>query len=179
MKSRFIALALIALAGNGWASDFQVTTTRKVAGTDSANQHFDSKRAGRINPGVQGKKVETVFYVVNVTNRSFSAQPALEARYILFVERQKIGEKKGTEQIEQIKGKSPIEGIASKASITFDTSEVKLIEEALSGNWIYADGGRMKASDKVLGIWIKFFDGEKEVGEYMNPTTLKRYGWSE
>ncbi len=179
MKSGFIAFALIGLAGSAWASDFQVTTTRKVEDTSKNNRHFGSKTAGRINPGVKGKKVETVYYAVNVTNRSFSAQPALQARYVLYVERQKLGEKIGTEKTDRIKGTSAIEGIAPKASISFDTTSIKLSEETLSGNWIYANGGRMKAADKVLGIWIKFFDGDKEVGEYMNPTTLKRYGWAE
>lgn len=181
MQKAAMVLGIIATTCSTFASDLQVTTSRKRLNSEEAykgfHKHAQSDQT-RINPGVKGAKTEEVGYAVNVSNRTFSPMPELEARYIIFVERQQLGAKKGTEQVEKITGKESVAGMPAKGNATFNTRSVKLHEQSLSGNWIYANGGRIKAADSLIGIWIKFFDGDKEVGEYINPTTLtNRHQW--
>jgi len=122
---------------------------------------------------------ETVAYQVSVQNKEFKAMPPLKARYIIFVERQQIGQKVGTETVEQIKGEADVPEMGAMKGESFVTNGVKLLEEQLSGKYIaYTDGGRIKAKDRLVGIWVRFFDGETQVGEYVNPVNLKtRHTW--
>jgi len=181
MRNGIVILGMMATTCFTFASDLQVTASRKKISSAESHKSFHKNNISdqtRINPGVKGSKQEKVNYAVNVTNRSFSPMPELEARYIIFVERQQLGAKKGTEQVEKITGKESVAGMPAKGSTVFNTQAVKLREQSLSGNWIYSNGGRLKATDSIIGIWIKFFDGDTEVEEYVNPTTLaNRHKW--
>lgn len=138
----------------------------------------EKKAAVGAGAGSIGKGFEVVSYQVDVQNKDFQAKPVLKARYILFVERQRVGQKIGDELVEKVKGEASVPELAAMKSAQFATEGVKLLEERLTGAYIYADGGRIKAKDSLLGIWVKFFDGDTEVGEYVNPTSLKgRHQW--
>jgi len=151
------------------ANDYQIAVLRKKA---------NATRAKAVQSGQTTKSTENLFYQVAVTNRAFKESPALKVKYVLFVERQEIGEKPGSEQIEKVRGDGSIAVLKPQGKATLDTSEVTLREQSLTGNWYYSDGGRIKAKDSLTGIWIKLYDGDVEVGEYVNPTTLQgKHKW--
>ena len=117
-------------------------------------------------------------YEVKVTNNSFQATKPLQARYILFVERQELGAKKGVEATQKVTGEAPLEPIASRATASFTTVTVKLGDEQLPGGYYYNNGGRIKAQDTLKGIWTRLFDGDTLVAEFVQPPTLsKREKW--
>ncbi len=153
------------------ADNFQVSVLRKKA---------DAIRAKAARPGEEITATETVFYQVTVANRAFKETGAVTARYILFVERQELGVKAGSEQIDKEKGENAVEALKPQGKVSFNTSEITLREQSLSGgNFIYLNGGRIKAKDSLVGIWVKLFEGETQVGEYINPSTLSnKYKWN-
>jgi hypothetical protein len=138
------------------------------------------KDGGRnTNRNVQ-KSTEDVMYTIGVTNNSSADVGPLEVKYVIFVERQQAGKKRGTEVTQAIKGKSTVASVAARKKSEFDTEPVTLKTERLDPGFYYPDGGRQKAQDMVKGVWIRVFDGAKMVADFSNPTTIaKREKWEE
>jgi hypothetical protein len=153
------------------ANNFGITVARKTA---------DATVPKAVKSGEPlTEKTETVFYQVTVANTAFKPSAALKAKYIVFVERQEIGEKAGSEQIEKIKGSADVKELKPREKETFSTSEIKLKEKGVTGNYIYTSGGRIRAKDSLAGVWVKLYEGETEVAEYVNPTTLSnKHKWN-
>ena len=154
------------------ASDFQVAVQRKK---------LDASKVQTRRPNTESEKNETVIYQVTVTNRAFSKESGeLEARYVIFVERQELAEQPGTEQTERVRGEAKVEPLKAQGKTTFDTKEFALRDQQLSGKFSgYVGGGRIRAKDSIQGVWVKLYDASgAEVGEYVNPTTLRnRMKW--
>ena len=80
--------------------------------------------------------------------------------------------------MEKVKGEAKIPVLKGRESNLFLTSEVKLHQQALDGGYYYVNGGQANASDSVLGVWVKLFNGNTEVAEYVNPGTMKtKFKW--
>jgi len=144
------------------AGDLQITVEKKR--TDAG--------AGRPMGSVEQKKETKWLYQVKVANNSFTADPALQARYMIFLQRQNMGGKMNETTIESVKGSAPLQAVAAHGNASFQTSEFTLKEQVLAAGWVYASGGSTKAQDGIAGVWIKLFDGDKLVAEYKNPSTI-------
>jgi hypothetical protein len=170
MKRVLLLTGLVIAPWIAEANNFSITAVRKAA---------DALAGKAASPGNVSEKTETVVYQVTVTNTTFKPSAALKAKYILFVERQEVGEKPGNEQIDKVKGSADVKELKPREKEIFSTSEIKLRQGGLSGAYYFPDGGRVKAKDNVVGVWIKLFDGSIEVAEYINPTTLSgKHKWS-
>jgi len=145
------------------ADDFQFTVERKKV---------DAVNAKPTSEGSAANRSETWHYQVSLRNTGFKPQPALQAKYIVFVERQQLGKKVGTETLDRVTGTADLPATPTGGTAQFSTKDVVLKESGLVGDFIYANGGRIHAKDAIHGVWIKLFDGTKEVGQYINPTTL-------
>lgn len=169
MKFHLSLVMALLVPSIGLAGDLEVIASKKKEDSVPTKGNGGNK--------VQGS--ESCFYKVNITNKSFKPKPALTARYVIFVERQKLGEKIGSELIEKIRGEAPVKELAGGGKAEFISQSVKLHTSGLIGNYAFFDGGRMKAQDTVKGIWIKFYDGANEVDEFVNPTSLaKKNVWA-
>lgn len=160
-----VALATFAtFAGaNARAGDLQFTVERKKV---------DAVGAKPTELGGAANRSETWHYQVKVQNDGFKPTAALQAKYIVFVERQELGKKIGTETIEKVNGTATLQPMATGATAQFTTSDITLKESSLIGNSFYLNGGRIHAKDSIRGVWIKLFDGTKEVDQYVNPSTI-------
>lgn len=163
MKSAIVIAALLFAPLFAQAGDLQISVLRKKG---------EAEQTTRVSEGETFKGKENYFYEVSVSNKSFKPSHALEARYILFVERQEMGQKIGSERVEKVKGTAKVAALDAHANTHFDTKTVSLRERGLVGAYYYANGGRIKAKDSLTGVWIKLFDGNTEVAEYVNPTSL-------
>lgn len=151
------------------ASDYQISVVRRK---EAAN---GPKGAGF----QQTKASETCFYEVTVANKRFQDGTPLEARWVIFVEREELGRKPGSDKIDWETGKETVEAIPAHKKTSFNTGNVTLRDQSLTGGWVYSDGGKIRAQDTLAGVWIKLFDADgKEVGEYVNPSSLaSRHKW--
>jgi len=117
-------------------------------------------------------------YEVKVQNRSFGDTPPLSVQYLIFVERQKLGELKDKDTVDRIMGSAKVEPLTRKTMAqTVSTSEFVLSRRQLAADFYYPNGGRRKVEDNVLGIWVKVFSEGKMVAEYTNPSTVTKRGW--
>ena len=146
------------------AADFQIIAARKKV---------EATKVQAAKEGDATEATEKWVFETKITNASFKPSPALHAEYIIFVERQELGKKKGLERLERVTGKAEIEPMPVQGTSLFTTDAVALNEQALSGSFHYRNGGLIKAKDNIKGIWIKLMDGTRVAGEYVNPSTLQ------
>jgi len=149
---------------------------RVEVSADRKRLEFDPGKAK--GEGSESKTIEKFVYEVKVQNRTFGDVPGLDIQYLIFVERQKLGELKEKDTVERITGTAKVEPLSRKTMAqTATTSEFTLAKQALVGDMYYANGGRRKVADNVLGIWVKVLHEGKVVAEYTNPTTVIKRGW--
>ncbi len=152
--------SLLAVAGD---FDLQISAQKKT-------HQGEKSTAG---PGGISKAKETCAFEITVNNNSSKDTPQLEARYIVFVLREQLGEKKGVDPTERVKGSKPIEPIKAHNKAVIQTDDIALKQSSLTGGWHYDAGGKINAKDATKGIWIKIFQGDTVVGEYALPSTIK------
>lgn len=150
----------------GFAGVLEVSTSRKKENATPVKMKGDFHTSS-----------EQVYYKVAVKNGPMKPFPPLTAKYIVFVERQKVGEKMGSEIIEKLTGTAQVGELPKGGKAEFQTLTITLNQTGLGNGYVaFTSGGRIRAQDSIKGIWIKFFDGDQEVDEYANPSTLtKRY----
>lgn len=153
------------------AGDFEITVDRKRDALGSAQP------AGRERSLVASQNWTGD---VKIRNRGFKESPELTAQYIIFVKRQKLGQKLGSETLDRVKGSIKVGKIKSGETKTVSTSEVELRRAHMEPGWIPSEGGRESAQDAIGGIWIKLFAGTALVGEYTSASNLPtKYKWDE
>ncbi|MEI9893218.1 MAG: hypothetical protein WDN28_04765 [Chthoniobacter sp.] len=149
---------------------------RVEVSADRKRLEFDPGKA--VGEGRDSKSTEKYAYEVKVQNRTFGDVPGLDIQYLIFVERQKLGELKDKDTVERIMGTTKVEPLSRKTMVqTATTSEFTLTKQALVGDYYYPNGGRRKVADNVLGIWVKVLNEGKVIAEYTNPTTVVKRGW--
>ena len=168
MKRTLLAIAAVALPMLAQAGDFEITLDRTRGGMKQSQ--------GKVEKKADQKWVGEI----NITNHSFKPTLPTEVKYMLFVKRQELGQKQGLDSVEKIKGKASIPALKAQEKTKVATSAVNLRHQELEAGWSYDNGGSAKADDTVSGVWVKLFQGEKEVGEYIDPPTVKeKYKWAQ
>lgn len=133
----------------------------------------EAQKVGDARPGDTAKGGETCMYDITVANKGLKDTPPLDVKYVVFVQRERLGEKKGLEQIQRVAGAKSIDPIKSNGKIVVTTETIGLNKSRVGGDWIYSDGGKISAKDSAKGIWVKLYQGETMVAEYSLPTTIK------
>jgi len=116
---------------------------------------------------------EDCVYTITLSNNAFKDATKLDVEYDVFVERQKMAEKAGSEHIEHVKGKATVENITAMKKVTVDTTKFTLHRSTLGPGTYFTNGGNRSAKDSVKGVWIRVMQEGKLVAEYINPSTLK------
>lgn len=135
---------------------------------------------GKVGAGQVAKSTEDCIYTITLTNNAFKDAAAMEVKYVVFVERQRAGEKTGNEHIERVTGSKTVEGIKSHQKTSVETDKFTLNQNQLAAGWHYTNGGKASAKDSVKGVWVRVYQGGTVIGEYVNPSTIsKREKWEE
>jgi len=168
MKRVALVLAMVAIPMLAQAGNFEITVERKKEGVGAPKGAVEQK----ISQKWTGE--------VKIVNRAFKPAPPLEAKYIVFVKRQQLGQKQNSDHIEKIKGAAKVSALKAGENTKILTSDVELHHQRLAAGWSYANGGSAIADDTVVGVWLRLFDGTTQVAEYMNPTSLMaKYKWEQ
>jgi hypothetical protein len=136
----------------------------------------DDKKGAFRGEGSISQNSEKQSYTITLQNRTSADLANLTVDYIIFVERQRVGEKKGNEVVQRVKSSLKVENLSRKPQ-TLSTDEVTLNSSNVVGNYIYLDGGRIKAEDSLQGIWVRVSQDGKQIGEYAIPSTMTSRGW--
>jgi len=169
MKLETICACFVLSLGTALAGDLQVSLERKRTGLRGEQAQLG------LNSGTQK-------WIGEVKVESGAAQPTpeLEARYIIYVRRQSIGQKVGDDKVQEVTGSAVVPSLKRRTPYVFDTAQIELKQQALAPDYYLPKGGSTKASDSISGVWVKVFKGEVEVGEYVNPNFIKeKYKWKQ
>jgi hypothetical protein len=150
-----------------WGSLAHAGTPKIGIAVNPSKESGEKKHSGNVT-----KEATLYQYTVKLTNSSFAAVSGLSAQYRIFV-RDDSG--KGTvsqQKLKRLEFSAAIPDMPNLGTYSFDTEPVKLEKATLDGGWYYLDGKRNRSVDKVAGVWIRILQGDKVVGEYINPTTL-------
>lgn len=170
MKAFLAVLSLLTVTlsvASAQLQDVQISVNRQKLDEQKSRQR-----------GTETVTTKEVGYKVTVQNRTFKTIPELQLKYMIFYEEPQPGSKEAREAFH--KGSHVLALLEGNRSATFDTEPLKLTTTELDGNKFYLDGGPNKSKDRVLGVWIRAYAGDKLVGEYVNPSTLsKKNDWKE
>jgi len=115
---------------------------------------------------------EGMLYEIKVTNSAFKATPASEARYLIFVERQRPATRPTEDVVEKLKGEAALPALKSGETKNLESEPFVLWTGSLESGYYFENGGRIRTKDRLVGIWVKIFQDGKEVAEYANPSSL-------
>lgn len=126
--------------------------------------------------GTRAKSTNRQSYVITIQNRTQGELTNLAVDYIVFVERQKLAQKKGDETVQRVTGTKTLDSLAREPQV-MTTEVVTLVTENLVGAYHYGSGGRIKSEDSLIGVWVRVSQDGKIIGEYALPTTAMNRGW--
>jgi hypothetical protein len=130
--------------------------------------------------GERAKGSEKVTYELKIQNQTLQDLSKLTVDYVIFVERQKLGERQGQEgHVDRFTGTKSIDALTNREPQSLTTEEIELNASNLIGTYHYANGGRIKAQDNVVGVWVRVSQDGQIIGEYANPPTVTKRGWDQ
>jgi hypothetical protein len=156
---RLAALAFLFCSSVAFAelSDFDFTAEGKL---------LDQKVA---NKGDKKETTATWAYDVTLSNKSVKDYANLKIKYIVFVKDVKEGAKTPESKTARSTGEASADAIKAHAKFSFQTNKVELKKTQLAAGWTYTNGARARAADSLAGVWIRIYDGDKQVGEFCDP----------
>jgi hypothetical protein len=142
-------------------SDFDVTAEAKLLDQNS-NSQGDKKTTN-----------QQWVYEVTMANKSTKDFSNLKVQYIVFIKDAREGGKPSDAKLIRKAGEKQTNPAKSHAKVIFQTDPVALTKTQLASGWTYANGARPRAADSLAGIWLRVFEGDKQVAEFSNPPTLQ------
>jgi hypothetical protein len=142
----------------------------------ASRARFGSKRSE--TPG-EVVTVEDWGYSFTLTNSSGLTGQNLRADYRLFYRRTKeagVGDPV-TQPLVHQSGTEDIAKLDPKGTLTFRTSAVSVTSTQLvEGTWL-ATGTSTFVNTKFEGIWLRVYQNDKQIGEYLSSEELRKDGW--
>lgn len=130
---------------------------------------LDSSKSRANDRAIESKDIA---YTVVVTSTAFSELTDVTVKYNIFYQVMELGSK-GDPDIKLSAGDHKFPSLLTNKPVEFETDPIKLEKASLDAGWHFGNGASARTRDKVVGVWFKAFDSTgKQVGEYINPTTL-------
>jgi hypothetical protein len=176
MKTILRGLAAIALLGvflsEAEAIDKITITSFKRPGD------VKNVERGNADNGVPMKNDDTVHYELRLQNQTTGDLAKLNVEYVVFVQRQKLGERPtDPPHIDRFTGSQAIDALNNRQPQSVMTTDFTLHKGSLGGGYTYNNGGRLKAEDTVVGVWVRVSQEGQLIAEYANPSSVKSRGW--
>jgi hypothetical protein len=157
-------LTLIASSPLGVAGDSDVEIRCAAKPTDQ------TVNKGSGDGGVNETKEHWV-YDVTVENKTFKDLANLDVKYVIFFTQEQLGVKAAPTKRQQ-SGSFTIDVLKGHQKKMFSTNPVELHKSNLVGRWIYTDGAKPNAQDKLAGLAVRVYQGGELFAEFANPSTL-------
>ena len=104
----------------------------------------------------EAKGSDTIHYELTIENPSFADLQQLTVSYAIFVDRLTLGSKVNEPgHVDRIAGTKNIEVLTNREPQTVATNEITLGKQNLTGGYTYFNGGRLRADDNVVGVWVR------------------------
>ncbi len=116
-------------------------------------------------------------YKVTVKNLSFSQPtPVIAVKYRVFVRRDDGMKHSRDVEPEFVSGETTLPALKPGEGTPFETKAVMLKQTSLNPNFYYTNNKRSATRDEMVGIWVRIYDGDKMLAEYLSSSKLARSG---
>ncbi len=115
-------------------------------------------------------------YDVTAENKTFKDLANLDVKYVIFFTQEQLGVKAVPTKRQQ-RGSFAIDLLRGHQKKVFSTNPVELKKSNIVGAWIYTDGAKPNAQDKLAGLAVRVYQGGQLFAEFANPSTLLREEW--
>jgi len=117
-------------------------------------------------------------FTVNLTNTTLLAAQNLRADYQLYYRRTKqMGDEMAAQPLAHQSGTATIDELKPKGTASFRTDTVAITTEQLyDGTWTAIRSGTY-TNTKLEGIWVRLFENDQLVGEYVSSAEFQKDGW--
>ena len=133
---------------------------------------------GNASGGVPSKNDETIHYELRLQNQTTGDLSTLNVEYVVFIQRQRLGERMtDPPKIDRVSGSQAVDALNNRDPQSVMTKDFTLHKGSLGGGWTYNNGGRLRAEDSVLGVWVRVSQSGQLIAEYVNPSSVKSRGW--
>lgn len=134
--------------------------------------------AGQFDSGHGTRGSESFLYVLKFQNQTLADISGLKIDYAIFIQRPKLGAPvTDPGPVDHITGVGTIDVLNNNKPQTISTSQFTLNRRNLKSGFYYERGGRVKAEDSVVGLWVQVKQNGQLIAEYTNPPTVKTRGW--
>lgn len=126
-------------------------------------------------------------YNVTVTNQSALLGQDLNVEYRIFFRQGAQGKSISSQPLMNLGGSEKIPKLESRAKTSFRTNGATINRKSpapLSANAgtnakpnAWPNGGQETVSDEIEGVWVRVYQGDQIVGEYVSADTLRKEGW--
>jgi hypothetical protein len=138
----------------------------------------------RVKKGIKNKvesgesRRDDWIYEVELENRSRVELEGLEMSYRIYVDAAATAKLSFDAPPKFHGGRTEVDPVKDGESVTVKTKTVTLADLELDAGYVFTDGSRNDLEDKLEGIWIKLWHGDKKVAEYKsNDSTVKKAEW--
>ncbi|MDR3401811.1 MAG: hypothetical protein P4L99_04855 [Chthoniobacter sp.] len=174
MKTLFGGWLALALLGMGV---YDAAAVDKIV-ISSQKKPVSTTKVSAGGDGKKGADKTAAVFEFKLQNQTLADLTQLTVNYILFVERQKLGARLDQPSpVDRITGTQNIDVLSNRAPQSITTSEITLNKQTMGGGWTYNNGGRLRAEDSVVGVWVRVLQGGEVIAEYANPPTVTKRGW--
>jgi len=129
-----------------------------------------------VSGGGTNRTRENWIYELTIENKTFKELDALEVKYAIFFNKEKLGVKAAPTAQHQ-NGTLSIPALKPHEKQTFSTDTVELDKANIVGEWHYTNGAKPGAHDTLVGLAVRIFQNGQQFAEYANPSTLLREKW--
>jgi hypothetical protein len=113
-------------------------------------------------------------YSIGLSSRISESIHDIRVEYLIFHFVDAIGgEKRSHGSVKRIKGKLELSKLEGRSREKLQTEPIQFVETKLMPGWVWAKGsGARDSRDRLDGIWIRWFVGEKLLLERSQPESL-------
>jgi hypothetical protein len=102
----------------------------------------------------------------------------LRADYQLYIRRAKLGESMSSQPLINRHGSGPIANIDAGGKVSFRTDSAAANILVLQPGYHWKKTGTYDSvNDKLEGIWIRIFQGNTMIAEYLSEQSFRKGGW--
>lgn len=139
----------------------------------SAPLKLDSTTTKSSEDGGANHTKEHWVYQLTIENKSFHDVAGLQVKYVILYTYEKLGDNVGALPKRKT-GSFPIPALKSREKLTFKTDALELNKSNLVGNYIYPNGARPNAQDKLVGVVLHVEQNGKIFAQFANPSSLSK-----
>jgi hypothetical protein len=165
MKNHISLAALAIATANADNFDVEIHAVAKMLNADHPQ-----------NQGHRTTSKENWSYEITVQNKRFQPIVGLDVRYMIFYTTAPLGSKEAPLQQHQ-SGSFSLDALQPQERKGSATTPIELNKSHIIGPRHYTNGGRIKAEDALVGVWVRVYQGGQLIGEYANPSTLTKEQW--